>query len=70
MAELALAEQKKGEKPVLLLDDVMSELDSGRQECLLSLLKRDIQTFITDTKQRSDLSGHLFIVKGGKVLKA
>lgn len=70
LAELALAEQKKGEKPVLLLDDVMSELDSGRQECLLSLLKRDIQTFITDTKQRSDLSGHLFIVKGGKVLKA
>jgi len=70
LAELAFAEQQKGEKPVLLLDDVMSELDSRRRDCLLSLLKKDIQTFITDTEQRPDLPGHLLLVKAGKVFKA
>ena len=70
LAELALAEQQKGEKPVLLLDDVMSELDNRRRDCLLSLFKKDVQTFITDTEQQPDLSGHLFKVQAGQVFKA
>ena len=46
LAELAMIEKKKGEKPILLLDDVLSELDRNRQ---LELLKRidGMQTLIT-----------------------
>ena len=38
-----------GEYPVLLLDDVLSELDVNRQNLLLDLVSDDIQTFITTT---------------------
>lgn len=38
-----------GEYPVLLLDDVLSELDINRQNLLLDLVSDEIQTFITTT---------------------
>lgn len=38
-----------GEYPVLLLDDVLSELDTSRQNLLLNLVSDEIQTFITTT---------------------
>lgn len=37
-----------GEKPILLLDDVLSELDAGRQSWLLESIQ-DIQTLISCT---------------------
>ena len=55
LAQLALIEEVGGEKPVLLLDDVMSELDMTRRTRLL----REIggaQTFVTCTDE-SDLEG-------------
>ena len=48
LSEIRLTEQEIGENPVLLLDDVMSELDAGRQNYLLSGIK-DTQTMITCT---------------------
>ena len=39
-------EIKLGEKPVLLLDDVLSELDANRQDFLIASLK-DTQAIIT-----------------------
>ncbi len=50
LAELFFIEDIKGEKPVLLLDDVMSELDLKRQEYLLKGLT-DVQTIITTTDE-------------------
>lgn len=50
LAELFFVENIKEEKPVLLLDDVMSELDQTRQEYLLRGL-RDVQTIITTTDE-------------------
>ena len=38
-----------GQQPVLLLDDVMSELDEGRRNALVEFIEGDIQTFITTT---------------------
>ena len=70
MAEIELIRQKTGDTPVLLLDDVLSELDSGRQTWLLDGI-RDIQTFITCTGL-DELMRHrfpmdrVFHVKGGK----
>ena len=37
------------ESPILLLDDVMSELDNTRQLKLLETISQSIQTFITTT---------------------
>ena len=48
LAEIELVRQSIGGEPVLLLDDVLSELDSSRQNYLLDCIK-DIQTVITCT---------------------
>ena len=48
MAEIEIVERTAGEKPVLLLDDVLSELDRNRQNYLLENIK-GIQTIITCT---------------------
>ncbi|MBN2087748.1 DNA replication/repair protein RecF [Candidatus Peregrinibacteria bacterium] len=47
-AEIQLIENKTGEKPILLLDDVFSELDEIRQKYLFEAIK-GTQTFITTT---------------------
>ena len=39
----------KGEAPVVLLDDVLSELDINHQNRLLSMLDRSMQIIITTT---------------------
>lgn len=52
LAELEFIKSEQGEYPVLLLDDVMSELDAQRQEHLLMFIKDRIQTFITTTDNR------------------
>ncbi len=49
LAEIKLIEEEIGEKPILLLDDVLSELDVNRQEYLINSLK-ELQTFITTTE--------------------
>jgi DNA replication and repair protein RecF len=46
--ELQLLEELRGEKPLLLLDDVFSELDGRRRHALTDFLQ-DHQTFITTT---------------------
>jgi DNA replication and repair protein RecF len=48
LAEIELIKGEVGEYPVLLLDDVMSELDLKRQKYLINNLK-NVQTFITTT---------------------
>lgn len=49
MAEIALFKQVTGDNPILLLDDVMSELDHHRQLKLLEGISDEVQTFITTT---------------------
>ncbi len=69
MAEV-LYKFKKGEKPILLLDDVLSELDHEKRERLLTFLKSfKTQIFITTTElfEEKKLEGHYFKVKEGSV---
>ena len=56
-----------GEEPVLLLDDVLSELDAGRQNFVLNELKSG-QVFITccETDRLTQL-GQVFLVEQGKI---
>ena len=48
LAEIEIVKESIGEYPVLLLDDVLSELDAGRQDKLLQSI-RHLQTIITCT---------------------
>lgn len=49
LAQLELMQAETGEYPVVLLDDVLSELDQGRQLQLLTLLDAKAQTIVTTT---------------------
>lgn len=49
LAEIALMQQITGETPVLLLDDVMSELDAQRRQQVLEIVNRAGQAFLTTT---------------------
>ena len=74
LAEISIIEEETGEKPVLLLDDVMSELDAGRQEFLIKSLA-DIQLFVTTTEIPEKLlsefpSGNIYTVHGGTIEKS
>ena len=71
LAQLRMIEELLGEQPVLLLDDVLSELDYHRQQFLFDHTK-DIQTLITSTGieesvWNSQSIGKLFQVSKGTI---
>lgn len=47
LAEIEVMHEKTGEYPILLLDDVLSELDGNRQTHLLKAIQDKVQTFLT-----------------------
>ncbi|MCU6710978.1 DNA replication/repair protein RecF [Paenibacillus sp. J5C_2022] len=49
LAEIELIHEEIGEYPLLLLDDVLSELDQNRQTQLIETFQSKVQTFITTT---------------------
>ncbi|AVF20024.1 DNA replication/repair protein RecF [Paenibacillus larvae] len=49
LAEIELIHSEVGEYPILLLDDVLSELDEYRQTQLIQTFQKKVQTFITTT---------------------
>ncbi|MCI8710641.1 MAG: DNA replication/repair protein RecF [Dorea sp.] len=73
LAEIELVKNTIGDTPVLLLDDVLSELDKHRQNYLLDSIS-DIQTLITCTGVE-DFVNHrfsinkIFHVQDGQVLR-
>lgn len=70
-AEIELLKKKKGFYPILLLDDVFSELDASRQKILFNKLK-STQTFITTTHDEFlgviDDNLKKYSVKDGKII--
>lgn len=72
LAEIELIHQEVGEYPILLLDDVLSELDPYRQSQLLQTIFEKVQTFVTTTSidgiDEATLSkSALFHVNQGKI---
>jgi DNA replication and repair protein RecF len=62
--------QDDGLKPILILDDVFSELDEERRHRLISLANSAEQTFITVAVQSDlppELTGTFYTVKSGSV---
>lgn len=71
-ASLNILKEVTGEHPVLLLDDVLSELDFNRKRYILSTIG-EIQTIITctgieDLTDYLDESSKVFKVKNGEIL--
>lgn len=59
VAALALGIQRqRGQRPVMLLDDIVSELDTRNREIIFTFLKTHaFQTLITATEERQQLDG-------------
>lgn len=49
LAEIEIIKQYKGSNPILLLDDVFSELDKKKKNNLLKYINKEMQTIITTT---------------------
>lgn len=72
LAEVELIKKKRGVFPVLLLDDVFSELDIQRRKYLIKSFK-DMQTFITvtdaiDLKELDNNDKIIFNIENGKLV--
>lgn len=61
LSEINLIKNEVGEYPILILDDVFSELDENRQKLLIENLK-DIQIFVTTAEKN-----HIDIFKNNQV---
>jgi len=73
LAEISLIESETGTSPILLLDDVLSELDESRQIYLLENIG-NLQTFITCTGIEDSIGKYIkestmFNVKNGEFIK-
>ena len=71
LSEIKIIEEETGEKPILLLDDVLSELDNDRQTYLINSLGEN-QMFITTTDivvkvARSVPEGKIYNIKNGEI---
>lgn len=69
LSEAEVIKESVGEEPLILLDDVMSELDMGRQDYILNHIK-DKQVFITCCDPASILrmsEGKTFNIVNGKI---
>lgn len=74
LAEIDLIYYEIGEYPILLLDDVLSELDDYRKSHLLHLIEKKVQTFVTTTTvdgidQRLLEQAKLMKVSDGKIIE-
>ena len=71
LSELKFIKSEAGEYPLLLLDDVMSELDAARRELLIKFLRGEkIQTLITATDRAyfpPSSFGKFFLVESGRL---
>lgn len=69
LGEAKLLKLASGEEPIILLDDVMSELDENRQDYILNHVK-NMQVFITCCDISNTLKlkkGRVFKIKNGEV---
>ena len=65
LAELEVMTNETKDTPILLLDDVLSELDENRQLKLLNLVKK-YQTILTCTDFKHDITYNKIVIKKGK----
>ena len=73
-AEIPIFEEKTGTKPIILLDDIFSELDKTKKNKLIQYIDNDYQVIITsnDTKDISKKilkDANIFKIQDGKIIE-
>ena len=74
LSEIEILKKYKGTTPILLLDDIFSELDDLKKNNLLKYISKNIQTIITTTDlnnldKKLIKKSKLFNINNGKVIK-
>ena len=74
LSEIEIFKKYLGEKPILLLDDIFSELDNNKKNKLLKYINNDIQIIITTTDlynldKKIIKKSKLFNIDNGEIVK-
>ena len=74
LSEIEIFKKYKESTPILLLDDIFSEIDRGKRDNLLKYINKDIQTIITTTEvdiidDKFIKNAKLFQIDDGKIKK-
>ncbi|MBR4830393.1 MAG: DNA replication/repair protein RecF [Bacilli bacterium] len=72
LAEIEIYKQKYNIKPIILLDDIFSELDKKKKINIIKYIDKDLQIFITSTdlhsiSKRITKNADIFYIEEGKV---
>lgn len=72
LSEISFFKEYSGQQPVLLLDDIFSELDIKKRNKLLEYINDDIQSIITTTdlkniRKKSLENAYVFEIKNGEI---
>ena len=72
LAQILIMKELKGEYPILILDDLFSELDKEKINNIIKMLNKEVQTFITSTSIDNidkDLldNSHIYLVENNKL---
>ena len=74
LAEIDIYKERFNKKPIILLDDIFSELDSEKKENIIKYINSDMQVFITSTDlnnidEKITKNADIFYVNDGKGIK-
>lgn len=72
LSELIIIKKLNGTYPILILDDLFSELDDNKINNIIKMLNKEVQTFITTTNINNvdkDLltDSYIYYIKNGKI---
>ncbi|MCR4404795.1 MAG: DNA replication and repair protein RecF [Candidatus Acetothermia bacterium] len=70
LAQFELHRRRVGQYPILILDDLLSELDPRAGQLFLGALPSGVQAFLTATEMRpglSELAERVYLVDGGEI---
>ena len=74
LAEIEIYKNEYGKKPILLLDDIFSELDKIKKGNIIKYIENDLQVFITSTDldnidKKIVKNADIFTVNNGKITR-
>lgn len=69
IAIFEIIKESISEEPILILDDVLSELDQNKEEKLIKLISNYKQVFITTTERKEIANCHMYHVDNGSIRK-
>ena len=74
LAEIEIFREVSGEYPVILLDDIFSELDISKQNKLINFLNKELQIVITTTDivnidKKFVKNAMIYTIENGKIIK-